>query len=156
MDYVIMIALALALISISPLLYAKDATKPVIHVFHKNKAPSLKALEKINAALNNYKTDYDILYLDIEDQTNLELIHSFGLPSTHFPVAVVIDGKFTIQREDNIISFVHFPAFMRGIGRHEGNWSIADLEATLVDMSLLCNKNILPVLEDEESEGKCE
>ena len=156
MENFIMIAIVLVLISISLLLYAGNASKPVIHVFHKNKAPSLKALEKINEALEKHKSDFEIRYLDIEDQANLELIHSLGLPSTHFPVAVVIDGKFTIQREDKTISFVHFPVFMRGIGRHEGNWSIADLEAALNDKSLLSDVNILPVLEDEDSEGKCE
>lgn len=156
MNHALILALILALLSLCTALFAGDAGKTVIDVFNKNKGPSQKALEMINAALDNYRAQYEIRYHDIEDDANLELIESFGLPSTHFPVAVVIDGKFTVQIGDRTASFVHFPDFMHGIGRHEGNWSISDLEAALQDNSLLLAENILPELAEDETEGECE
>jgi hypothetical protein len=156
MENTLYLILIIGLLCISASLAATEATKPQIHVFHKHKAPSLRALEKINEALAPHKETYRISYHDIEDEANLELIESFGLPSTHFPIAVVIDGKFSIKIQDKIISFVHFPDFMQGIGRHEGAWSIADLEAALVDNSLLLDIGILPEMNEDEFESTCE
>jgi len=156
MEHIVILLIIIAMLLICPALLAESSRKPIVHIFHKHKTPSLKALEKIDALLDNYRDLYDIRYHDIEDEANLELIHSLGLPSTHFPVAVVIDGKFTVQMGDRIASFVHFPDFMHGIGRHEGNWSISDLEAALQDKSLLLEENILPELEEGETEGECE
>ena len=86
----------------------------------------------------------------------MDIITQFGLPSTHFPFSVVINGKFTANIDDKVVSFVHFPLFMKGIGRHEGNWSIADLEKVLYDNSLLLEENILPTLEDDSNSSECE
>lgn len=156
MEHTVYLILIIALLSLATGLIATPNPKPQIHVFHKHKAPSLRALERINLALAAHKEDYQITYHDIEDEANLELIESFGLPSTHFPIAVVIAGKFSIQKEDKIISFVHFPDFMQGIGRHEGDWSIADLEAALQDNSLLLDHSILPEMNEDEFDSSCE
>jgi len=156
MNHAFIILIIFVLVSLSLALNAVGTGKLVIHVFSKNKRPSQEALKQINAAIDKHREYYDIRYHDIEDEANLELIHSLGLPSSHFPVAVVIDGKFTAQMGDRISSFVHFPDFMHGIGRHEGNWSISDLEAVLQDNSLLLTENILPELEEDETEGDCE
>lgn len=156
MNHTLVIASILIFASLCSVMLAVDTGKPVIRVFYKNKKPSQKALEKINEALDDYRDLYQIHYHDIEDEINRELILDLGLPSTHFPVAVVIEGKFTAQFGDRIASFVHFPTFMHGIGRHEGNWSIADLEAALKDNDLLLEENILPELEEGETEGECE
>jgi hypothetical protein len=129
--------------------------KMMISVFYKEKKPSKQVLEKINPLLEEFKNAYQVTYYLIEDQDNADLISEFGLPSTHFPVAVVINGKFTAKVDSQVVSFVHFPLFMKGIGRHEGNWSIADLKKVLNDYSLLLEENILPALE-EESSSDCE
>lgn len=152
-SWIILIVVLMLAFSVA---YAHKDSKQIVHVFHKNKAPSLKALEQVNEVLTLYAKDYQVLYHDIEDSSNLALIESFGLPETHFPIAVVIDGKFTMQKDGRIASFVHFPDFMQGIGRHEGNWSVSDLEAALRDPSLLLKTSILPELGAEESEGECE
>ena len=68
----------------------------------------------------------------------------------------MINGIFTAEIDDKIVSFVHFPEFMKGIGRHEGNWSISDLEAVLKDNSLLTEKNILPELNEESEQEECD
>lgn len=156
MNHTLILTIILLLLALCSALLAVDTSKPIIQVFNKNKRPSQNALVKINEALDRVRDFYDIRYHDIEDEANLELIHSLGLPSTHFPVAVVIDGKFTVQMGDRIASFVHFPDFMHGIGRHEGNWSISDLEAALQDNSLLLEENTLPELEEDETEGECD
>ena len=155
MNNAIVVLIVMVTLMIIPL-WASETSKPQIHVFHKQKAPSLKALGKIKEVLASFPDKYSVLYCDIEDEANLEQIQSFGLPSTHFPIAVVIDGKFTVVRDDRIISFVHFPLFMKGIGRHEGNWDISDLEAAIKDPSIFFETNILPELEKEETEGECE
>ena len=128
----------------------------MISVFYKDKKPSQQALEKINHVLEEFKDTLQVTYYLIEDQQNADLITELGLPSTHFPVAVVINGKFTAKIDDKVVSFVHFPLFMKGIERHEGNWSIADLKKVLNDSSLLLKDNILPTLAEESSDEECE
>ena len=130
--------------------------KEIISIFYKDKKPSQQVLEKINKLLEQFKDSYQINYYLIEDQKNMDVITQFGLPSTHFPFSVVINGKFTAKIDDKLVSFVHFPLFMKGIGRHEGNWSIADLEKVLNDNSLLLEENILPILEEDNNDSDCE
>lgn len=156
MNHTLAIAITLALAALGSAMFTADSVKPIIRVFYKNKKPSQKTLVKINETLDNFRDLYEIHYHDIEDEINRELIQSLGLPSTHFPVAVVIEGKFTAKFGDRIASFVHFPDFMHGIGRHEGNWSIADLEAALQNNALLLEENILPEIAEGETEGECE
>ncbi|MEA1972897.1 MAG: hypothetical protein U9N34_06355 [Candidatus Cloacimonadota bacterium] len=130
--------------------------KTTISIFYKNKKPSQQVLERINLLMEQFEELYQINYYLIEDQENMEIIKRFGLPSTHFPFAVVIDGKFTAKIDDKHISFIHFPLFMKGIGRHEGNWSIANLESILNNKSLLLQKNILPILDENSNDSDCE
>ena len=146
--------LAIILASLSTAILAADTGKPVLRVFYKNKRPSQKTLAKINETLDKFRDRYVIHYHDIEDEANRGLIHSLGLPSTHFPVAVVIEGKFTAQFGDRIASFVHFLSFMHGIGRHEGNWSISDLKP-LCKTIACCWMKTSPELEGH-TEGECE
>ena len=134
-------------------LSATDITK--VSVFYKDKKPSQQVLEKINLLLESYKDSYQITYYMIEEEKNKEIIAELVLPTTHLPFAIVIDGKYTANIDEKVVSFVHFPLFMKGIGRHEGNWSIADVEKVLNDNSLISEKNILPVLIEEESDSDC-
>ncbi|MCD4651689.1 MAG: hypothetical protein K8S56_07895 [Candidatus Cloacimonetes bacterium] len=134
------------------LIILKKEPLKTVEVFHKNKKPSLETLAKTNDILNQYKEKYEITYYDIEDSVNIELIRKYDLPETHFPFAVVIDGKFSAMIDSTKRDFVHFPLFMKGIGRHEGNWSLSHLETALKDNALLLEEHILPELEEEESE----
>jgi hypothetical protein len=127
-----------------------------IDIFYKNKKPSQQALTEINKVVEKYEKTYSVSYYLITDPLNSEIISKYGLPSTHFPVAVVINGKYTAEFDDRTISFVHFPKFMKGIGRHEGNWSISNLEAVLKDVSLLTDNNILTKLEGDSKHEECE
>ncbi|MBN2291426.1 MAG: hypothetical protein JXM70_03315 [Pirellulales bacterium] len=136
--------------------FGQDFKKSTIDVFYKNKKPSQKVLREINKVVGKYEKIYTVSYYLITDPSNSEIISKYGLPSTHFPVAVVINGKFTAKIDGKIVSFVDFPQFMKGIGRHEGNWSISYLEAVLKDNSLLSDKNILPALKEENEHGECE
>lgn len=124
-----------------------------IEVFHKDKKPALKTLEKVNPFLENYKESYEISYYLITAPENADLIRKYRLPETHFPFAVVINGKYSAKIGDEKIDFVHFPHFMHGIGRHEGNWSLEQLEYVLTDNSLLLDENILPALDHDEDES---
>ena len=135
-------------------MFAQDLM--VIDVFYKDKEPSQRALQKIDLVLEEYKDDHQINYHLIEADATQTKISEFGLPSTHFPVAVVIDGRFTAEIEGKIISFVHFPLFMKGIGRHEGNWSLSDLSEVLKDKSLLSEQNILPPIAEDNEDSECE
>ncbi len=130
--------------------------KKNIVVFYKDKPPSQKVLKRTNQLLNQFKEFYLINYYSIEDKNNLDVITKLGLPSTHFPFAIVINGKYTAKIDGKVVSFVHFPLFMKGIGRHEGNWSISDLEKVLNDNFLLSKEISLPNLEEETSTGECE
>jgi len=122
-----------------------------IEVFHKNKETSLQTLEKTNAVLGKYKDDHEIFYYVITDSVNVDLIRKYNLPDTHFPFAIVINGRYSANINDSKIDFVHFPLFMHGIGRHEGNWSLGDLEAVLKDKSMLLDKNVLSEEGNDES-----
>ena len=141
-------SLVLALISCN-----EDPMK-TIEVFHKNKKPSLNTLEKVNMVLDNYKDDYNISYHVITDSTTMNLINKYNLPDTNFPFAIVINGKFSATIGNKKIDFVHFPLFMHGIRRHEGNWSLDNLETVLKDYRLLINENILPDLEHDEGDNE--
>ncbi|MBD3423537.1 MAG: hypothetical protein GF417_03740 [Candidatus Latescibacteria bacterium] len=116
----------------------------------------MKTLERVKPVIEKYERDYRIYYHVITDPENEELISKYNLPGTHFPFAVVINGRYSAKINDLKIDFVHFPLFMHGIGRHEGSWSLDALEKVLKDNSLLMEKNILPELEDEEDQHECE
>lgn len=146
--------IAFVMMILSNNLSAND--KVMISIFYKDKKPSQQVLEKINELLEQFKDSYQINYYLIEDQKNTVVITKFDLPLTHFPFAVVINGKFTAKIDDKVVSFVHFPLFMNGIGRHEGNWSIADFEKVLIDNSLLLEENILHILEEDSNSSECE
>ena len=145
----------LSLLSLVLLLIPCRATSmDTIEVFHKNKEPSLQTLEKTDSVLNRYKDDYEIFYYVITDSVNVDLIRKYNLPDTHFPFAIVINGRYSADINNHKIDFVHFPLFMHGIGRHEGNWSLDDLEAVLKDNSILLDKNVLSEEEHEESDDE--
>ncbi len=118
-----------------------------IEVFHKAKDPAMKTLERVKPVVNDYRDEYKITCHVITDPENEALIEKYNLPETHFPFAVVINGKFSAKIDGKKIDFAHFPLFMHGIGRHEGNWSLEALEKVLEDNSLLMEENILPEIE---------
>ena len=120
-----------------------------IQVFHKSMPPSLETLEETNAVLADFTDDFEITYHLIADPASAGLILQYNLPDTHFPFAVVINGRYSALIGDEKIDFVHFPLLMHGIGRHEGNWSMEHLGLVLNDVALLMDENILPVLDDE-------
>ena len=120
-----------------------------IEVFHKSMPPSLETLAETNIVLADFTDDFEITYHLITDSASADLIRKYNLPDTHFPFAVVINGRYSALIGEEKIDFVHFPLFMHGIGRHEGNWSMEYLELALNDIALLMDENILPVLDDE-------
>lgn len=130
--------------------------KPELLIFYKEKEPSQRVLEKVDSVLNNFRDSYQIKYFNVMDEKNKTIANELGLPQPHLPFAVVINGKFTAKIDTSFISFVHFPLFMHGIGRHEGNWSIDYLRMVLEDNSLLHNKNILPESEHIEEDERPE
>jgi len=115
-----------------------------IEVFHKNKEPSLRTLAKTKTVLSKHEGDYKIAYYIINDPTNAELIRKYNLPETHFPFAVVINGRYSALIDGRTVYFLEFPLFMKGIGRHEGGWSMEDLDRVLSDVRLLLDQNVLP------------
>lgn len=130
--------------------------KPTIKVFYKEREPSQKVLNRVNELLDRFRESYHIVYYNIDDKYNEDLIGELGLPDTHFPFAIAINGKYTANIDGKTVSFVHFPLFMHGIGRHEGNWSLSDVKKVLRDNSLLSENNILPVLDKEKETTSCD
>jgi hypothetical protein len=125
-----------------------------VDVFHKNRPPALKALAKTDSILTEYGGRFEIAHHLITDEETEPLIEKFGLPGSHFPFAIVINGAFSAMVGNEKIDFVHFPLFMHGIGRHEGNWSMEHLRLVLRDTTLLMEKSVLPVL-DEAGDSEC-
>ncbi len=146
----------LLVLMMSSIVFGQESKMAALEIFYKNKRPSQQALAEINKVVEKYEKTYKVSYYLITDPSNSGIIGKYGLPSTHFPVAVVINGIFTAEIDGRIVSFVHFPESMKGIGRHEGNWSISCLEAVLKDNSLLADKNILPELKEESENEKCD
>jgi len=116
---------------------ASSACGATVDVFHKLMPPSIDVLMRAYDVLADFEDVYQISYHVISDSSSSELIQEYGLPDTHFPFAVVINGCTAALINGERVDFVDFPLFMHGIGRHEGNWSIEDLEAVLSDTSLL-------------------
>jgi hypothetical protein len=137
---------ALALFVLTAVMSASCRQEAVkkIDVFHKNKPPSLQTLERTKEVLQKHEADYDIAYHIIDNPENTGLLKRCSLPETHFPFAVVINGKYSASIDGRIVHFLEFPLFMRGIGRHEGNWSMEDLDKALDDNRLLLDENVLP------------
>jgi len=130
----------------------------IVDVFYKNKKPSLKVLKMVKKVLETHQVDYIIRYHLITEPSTKSFIEKYGLPSTHFPFAVVINGIYSAKINKKNINFVEFPTFMAGIGRHEGNWSLSNLDKVLKSRSLLLSKNIELRHEEilNETHGKCE
>ncbi len=122
-----------------------------VEVFHKEMPPSLRTLERVDSVLAGSGEDLDVTYHLITDPAEASLISAYGLPDAHFPFAVVVDGRFSAEIDGRRVDFVHFPLFMHGIGRHEGNWSLGDLAAVLADTSLLLEESGLPDIEEGEA-----
>ncbi len=131
---------------------ASSAQTPLIEVFHKNRPPSLQTLAKVNELLKYYKNTYEIKYHLITDKASERLIKKYGLPESHFPFAIVINGKTAAKIGDKIVLFYEFPTFMHGIGRHEGNWSLYELKKVLDDNSLLLEGHFIPDHDDDHEE----
>ncbi|MBD3278043.1 MAG: hypothetical protein GF388_07075 [Candidatus Aegiribacteria sp.] len=146
-----MILLPLAILLILSMSFAEGT----VQIFHKQMPPSLETLERVDSVLSLFMDEYQITYHLITDPDQAELISSLGLPDTHFPFAVVINGTYSAEIDGDTISFVHFPSFMHGIGRHQGNWSMESLSAVLSDNSLLLDRSVLPELEEDEEEEVC-
>lgn len=144
----------ITLINLAILAYA--AEKPEVLIFYKNKKPSQQVLTEVDSLLQNYETSYSIIRYDIEDEQNAEIINRLGLPQAHFPFAVVIEGKYSAEISGRNIAFVHFPIFMHGIGRHEGNWSLIDLKLVLEKSYLLADENLLPIMGESSSTSDCD
>lgn len=137
-------------------LQALSAQAPVntVEVFYKELPPSLETLGQVNEVLAEFVEEYEITYHIITDSTSADLIRLYNLPDTHFPFAVVVDGRYSAVIGGDKIDFVHFPLFMRGIGRHEGNWSMLHLRQVLGDTSLLADENTLNEY-DQSGETEC-
>lgn len=126
-----------------------------IDVFHKEMQPSLQTLEIVNTVLAEFTDKFEVKYHLITNPDSEHLIQQYNLPGTHFPFAVAINGKYSATINEETIFFVHFPVFMHGIGRHEGNWSMEHLRQALTDTSLLIEENTLPVLNESEETTEC-
>jgi len=146
----VIIFLVLLSVTASSTLVAQDS----VEVFHKSMIPSLETLDRTIEVLDRFADQYVITYYNITDSSTAGLIETYNLPGTHFPFAIVINGSYSALIDGVKIDFVHFPLFMHGIGRHEGNWSMEYLELVLNDTSMLLDENILPVLE-EEGDTEC-
>ncbi len=140
------------LLIVYALLSAEGDTIGTIEVFHKDMPPSLETLEQVYVVLSDYSDEYEVKYYLITDSSSAGIIEEYNLPSTHFPFAVVINGRYSAMIDGEKIDFVHFPLFMHGIGRHEGNWSMELLKKALDDNSLLLDENTLPVVGEDDTE----
>jgi hypothetical protein len=127
-----------------------------VDIFYKQMPPSLQVLERVDSVLAEFKDDYTIAYHVITDPASGEIIQRYNLPETHFPFAIVVNGKYTASMDEELVHFVHFPLFMEGIGRHEGNWSMETLRLVLEDNSLLNKQNSLPVLNQSDETSECQ
>lgn len=132
-----------------------DRVKPMraIDVFYKERPPSLKTLERVKPVLEEHAGGCDVRYHVITESEAAGLIRKFGLPETHFPFAVVIDGIRSARIGGEVVHFVEFPLFMKGIGRHEGSWSLDHLRAVLGDPALLLEENPPLPHGDEDHSG---
>jgi hypothetical protein len=132
------------------------STTNTIDVFHKQMPPSQQTLARVDSVLAEFEDEYTITYHVITDSASEEIIQRYNLPETHFPFAVVVNGKYTATIDEELICFVHFPLFMEGIGRHQGNWSMETLRQVLEDNSLLNEQNSLPVLNESDETSDCQ
>lgn len=129
-----------------------EEARPVIQLFYKTQPPSLQTHEQVRSFLAAFEDEYEIRDLLMTDPVNAELMHALGLPTEHFPFGLAIDGKTSAGIDGSTIIFARFPDFMHHVGRHQGNWTLAHLEAVLKNRDLLLPEN--PVLESRPGGGR--
>jgi len=137
------IPLLMCLLFVFAISIACAQTKPHIQVFYKEKQPSLQTYEKVKEFLSLYADKYQIDYLLMSEEHNVDLMKSYGFPTDHFPFGIAVDGKTSAKINDELIIFAKFPDFMHHIGRHEGNWTLEYLKIVLDNNSLLQEDNPL-------------
>lgn len=130
----------------------ESADETSIDLFYKNMSPSLQTLAKVLPVVLENTGNHRVMLHDIHAPETAPLIERYHLPDTHFPFAVVINGHFSVGIDGRQAAFVHFPLFMKGIGRHEGNWSLDDLRYGLAHPEALLETNVPPELPETEEE----
>ncbi len=123
-----------------------------IDIFYKNKTPSLRVMERALPVVMEYADRYSIEMHEITSPETEPLIDKYNLPETHFPFAVVVNGHFSLQVDERQADLLHFPRFMHGIGRHEGNWSLDDLRHALEHPEMLIETNVPPQLPETDDD----
>lgn len=108
-----------------------------VEIFHKPLPPSEKTTRLVDAVLKDYGDTVVVRKYNILDPATAPLIEKYGLPETHFPFALLIDGSFSAELDGKAVDFVEFPLEMKGIGRHEGDWTMAQLRRVLDDPKLI-------------------
>ncbi|MEW6712762.1 MAG: hypothetical protein AB1403_23295 [Candidatus Riflebacteria bacterium] len=132
-------------------------TKPIVEVFFKKKAPSQKTLAEVKKVFEKFSATHQIVYYDILDESSRVVHEKYRLVTAHFPFAVVVNGRIYAKIADKEVCFIDFPLFMKGIGRHEGNWSLDDLKKVLIDPGLMQEKVFEAVLhENDQADSHCE
>jgi len=129
------------------LLAAADVP-PMLEVFYKEMPPSLETLAAVDSVLAALGEEWTVFRWVITDPAAAERIEACGLPDTHFPFALVLNGSYSAMIDGERIDFVHFPLFMHGIGRHEGNWSLDHLRRVLEDPGLLLERGVRETLDE--------
>jgi len=125
-----------------------------VELFYKELPPSLETLARTEEVLDRYGGEFTVMKHLITDEASAPIIAAYGLPETHFPFAVAVNGMVSAVVDGQRVDFVHFPLFMHGIGRHEGNWSLELLERVLTDTSLMVS-GVAPEELDETGWTEC-
>jgi len=102
-----------------------------VEIFYKPLPPSEKTTRMVEALLKEYGAALEVKKYDILAPASVPLLKKYGLPETHFPFALLIDGSYSARLDGQAVDFVEFPLEMKGIGRHEGDWSLPQLRRAL-------------------------
>ena len=119
-------AFALALVAGSAL-----AAPPTVEILAMAHPPVKMALAPLRNWLATRSDKLKLVELDIESPPGAKRLAELGLGG-HIPIVILIDGQFRYRRKDGVaLEFVNFPAIEGAPPGARGNWTTADVQATL-------------------------
>jgi len=114
-----------------------------VEVFYGNDLSSLEAFDLASETLEEYQGYYYLDYLPVTDPWSRHLLERYGVRGDSVSFAVAVNGTCSALMEGDTVSFIGLPARMRGSSSPVGEWTLAQLEMTLIDAELLLTDTAL-------------
>ncbi len=109
------------------------ATPPTVEIVAMAHPPVQAALAPLRQWLATQGGKFKVVEVNVETPLGEKRLKSVGLDG-HVPVLILIDGQYRHRRKDGSqVAFVNFPAIKDAPPGVRGEWTTADVQATLAE-----------------------